>query len=224
MEELGIPGMVLMENAGRGVVDVLLRVDPSLAPDAPTKNGCGSGKATILCGKGNNGGDGVVIARHLEIRGIPVRVFFFAPPEELEGDALSNFKILAHTGVPWVDLSTCEDRIAAMDEQAGDSTWLIDALLGTGAQGRPREPLRTAIEWMNAAAARRLAVDLPSGLDSNTGQPAQPTLQADITCTMVAPKVGFQAAEARPLLGQVHVIPIGIPPQWLERVRSKLGG
>jgi NAD(P)H-hydrate epimerase len=215
-DKLGIPGLVLMENAGRGVVDVLLRTDPSLIQEHSLADRHNSGKVTILCGKGNNAGDGFVIARHLEIRGIPVRVLLLASPEELGGDARVNFEILAHTDVPLVDLSSCEDLATALDRQSGDSTWLVDALLGTGARGAPREPLRTAIEWMDGKAAKRLAVDLPSGLDCDTGQPANPTLRADITCTMVAPKIGFRAATAKPLLGQVHVVSIGIPPKWVQ--------
>ena len=222
-EELGLTGLVLMENAGRGVVDVLLRADPSLAPDHSLADRRGPGKVTILCGKGNNAGDGFVIARHLEIQGIPVQVFLLTPPAELGGDAQLNHEILTHAGLPQVDLSSRRDLAATLDHLAGDSRWLIDALLGTGARGAPREPLRAAIEWMNRAAARRLAVDLPSGLDCDTGQPAKPTLRADITCTMVAPKAGFQVAAAKPLLGQVHVVSIGIPSRWLDSLTPRFG-
>ena len=216
MEELGIPGLVLMENAGRGVVDRLLRIDPSLAPESPPGKRPGPVEVTIFCGKGNNAGDGFVIARHLEIRGVRARVLLLAPPSELRGDARTNYEILAHTDIPRVDLSSRHDLAVALTHLAGDSNWLIDALLGTGAQGAPREPLRTAIAWMNRATARRLAVDLPSGLDCDTGQPNEPTLRADVTCAMVAPKAGFQITEAKPWLGQVHVISIGIPPKRLK--------
>lgn len=214
-EKLGIPGLVLMENAGRGVVEVLLRVDPSLCLGHAAEKGTTPGKVTILCGKGNNAGDGFVIARHLEIRGIRAEVLLLTPAEKLAGDARVNFDILSHANVPMLDFSSCQDLAAALHRQAGDSRWLVDALLGTGARGAPRGPLGTAIDWMNRTDARRLAVDLPSGLDCDTGQPGTPTLRADITCTMVAPKAGFLATAARPLLGQVHVVSIGIPPKWL---------
>ena len=219
IDQLGMPGIVLMENAGRGVVDVLLRVDPSLTPEHSQTTGSHLGKVSIFCGKGNNAGDGSVIARHLDIRGIPVQVLLFAPPQELRGDAQLNFKILTHTDIPRVNLWSCKDLKAELEEHGHDSTWLVDALLGTGAQGAPREPYRTTIEWMNGRPARRLAVDLPSGLDCDTGQPAIPTLQADLTCTFVAPKIGFQAASARCLLGQVHVVSIGLPAKWLREQR-----
>jgi NAD(P)H-hydrate epimerase len=217
IDQLGMPGMVLMENAGRGVVDVLLRVDPTLNSKHSQTTGSHIGEVSIFCGKGNNAGDGFVIARHLEIRGIPVQVLLLAAPQELRGDARLNFEILTHTDIPRVNLWSCKDLKAALEKHVHDSTWLVDALLGTGAQGAPREPYRTTIEWMNGRPARRLAVDLPSGLDCDTGQPAAPTLHADLTCTFVAPKIGFQAASARSLLGQVHVVSIGLPDKWLRQ-------
>ena len=221
-ETLGIPGIVLMENAGRGVVDVLLDADPALVLDRTGADRDAPGRVAILCGKGNNAGDGFVIARHLDIRGVPVRVFLLASPAELVGDARVNYEILAQADLPLVDLSCCQDLAAALDRQAGAATWLVDALLGTGARGAPREPLGTAIEWMAGRAARRLAVDLPSGLDCDTGQPARPTVRADITCTFVAAKAGFRTATAKPLLGQVHVVSIGIPPKWLAGLGDSL--
>ena len=138
-EELGLPGLVLMENAGRGVVDVLLRADPSLASDHSPADRRGPGKVTILCGKGNNAGDGFVIARHLEIRGVPAQVLLLTPPAELDGDARLNHEILARAGLPQVDLSSRQDLATALAKLAGDSRWLIDALLGTGARGAPRD-------------------------------------------------------------------------------------
>ncbi len=203
-EELGIPSIVLMENAGRGVVDVLLSRDTT----------CRS--ALILCGKGNNGGDGFVIARHLVIRGISAKVAMLAPPSELVGDALTNYQILAKSHLPVVDLSQAGDLVNALNSDAFDADWLIDAMLGTGAQGDPREPYQTAIEWMNCQDLRRLAVDVPSGLECDTGQPSKTTVRADVTCTFVAPKVGFGNPAAHDFLGEVQVLGIGIPPQVNE--------
>ena len=98
-----------------------------------------------------------------------------------------------------------------MGEAAAGAAWIIDAMLGTGASGEPREPIATAIRWMNAQPARRLAVDIPSGLDCDTGVAASATVRADVTCTFVAMKRGFLAPAAKPYLGDVRVVHIGIP-------------
>ncbi|NOZ40157.1 MAG: NAD(P)H-hydrate epimerase [Planctomycetes bacterium] len=211
IERYGIPGMVLMENAGRGVVDVLLGVEPGIV-DEPARS------VMILCGKGNNAGDGFVIARHLDIRGVSVKVILLAAAVELRGDARTNYEILSHSQVPIVDLSGVGELAQRLDSEAVDAAWIVDAMLGTGARGEPREPLATAIRWMNAQPRKRLAVDLPSGLDCDTGQPAAITVRADITCTFVAVKQGFSADSAHDFLGELHVVSIGTPPSLLDEV------
>jgi len=211
IHEYGIPGMVLMENAGRGVVELLLDWDRTLVGEnAPA--------VAILCGKGNNAGDGFVIARHLEIHGARPRVILLCPPDELRGDARQNFEILSHTNVTIVDLSNAADLRTELESQAHDAAWLVDAMLGTGASGEPREPFRTAIQWMNRQPTSKLAIDVPSGLDCDTGQPAEHTVKADQTCTFVAAKAGFFAAEAGAYLGELHVVSIGIPPRLILEV------
>ena len=210
IHQYGIPGMVLMENAGRGVVDVLLKLDPALSES--------STNIVILCGKGNNAGDGFVIARHLAIRGASPKVLLFAPPTELQGDALQNYQILTHCDVPIVDLSSATNLENALNQESAGATWLVDALLGTGAQGEPRPPLPTVINWANNQNINRLAIDLPSGLDCDTGQPAIVCFQADHTCTFVTPKIGFTKPEAQLHLGQLHVCSIGIPIQLLTQI------
>jgi NAD(P)H-hydrate epimerase len=194
IRELGLTGLVLMENAGRGVVDVLLRRDTTCR------------RVLILCGKGNNGGDGFVIARHLLIRGIDCRVVLLVDPGELQGDALANFNILQS-----IDL-TIEDA-SQLQSAGADCDWIIDAMLGTGAVGEPREPYRSAIEWLNTQSAKVLAVDLPSGLDCDTGEPSAFTVKADVTCTFHAPKIGFANPTAQEFLGELHVVSIGIPTE-----------
>ena len=210
IERYGFSGLVLMENAGRGVVDVLLDVDPKLV-ESPMYS------VTILCGKGNNAGDGFVIARHLEIRGVRSQVILLAPPDELKGDALANFEILRHSEVPIRDFSK-HATFPGMSASADMQPWIVDAMLGTGAQGEPREPYATAIRWMNAQPCRRMAIDVPSGLDCDTGIPAEPTVRADHTCTFVAAKQGFLAQSADEYLGHLHVVSIGIPPSVIEQV------
>lgn len=200
IEEFGMNGLVLMENAGRGCVDVLCELGVT-------------GPVAILCGVGNNAGDGFVIARHLDLQNIPVRILLLADPQRLSGDAAANFGIVRKTDIPVHQLGESDDR--EMSELVFDAEWIIDALLGTGAKGDPRPPMDRAIECANATDARRLAVDLPSGLDCDTGEPGTPTFRADHTCTFVAQKVGFENRQAAPYLGKVHVVSIGVPRQLL---------
>jgi len=204
IEEYGISGLVLMENAGRGVTDVLCQLGIA-------------GPVVIACGKGNNAGDGFVVARHLDLRGYPVRVLLWADPAELQGDADANFRILEKTGVPIlrVEAGAAADRV---ERHLADAAWIVDALLGTGARGEPRPPLDTAIDRINAARAPKLAVDLPSGLDCDTGQAAQHTVVAAHTCTFVAPKPGFFVPGADHYTGQLHVLDIGAPRKLIEEM------
>ncbi len=205
-EEYGFSGLVLMENAGRGVADVL----------------CGLGLAgpvVVCCGKGNNAGDGFVLARHLDLRGHPVRVLLWAEPEELTGDAAANYRILAKTDVPIEVFGAAHDAGRLAKLLAG-AAWIVDALLGTGARGEPRPPLGAVIDQLNAAAARRLAIDLPSGLDCDTGQPAGHTIRAEATCTFAAAKAGFFAPGAAEYVGRLHVLDIGVPGKLIETARE----
>lgn len=208
VHDYGISSLVLMENAGRGVTDRITR------DHQPTPT-------VICCGKGNNGGDGFVIARHLHIRGWPVRVLTTVPDHEYTGDAAANLHILRHTNV----------TILAPDDSTAQSAWhdalagaacIVDALLGTGTTGDPRPPVDAAIHAINALPRangnRVIAVDLPSGLDAASGMPGHPTVVATETCTFVAPKSGFANPAARPHLGRVEVLDIGTPPQLLDEV------
>ncbi len=210
IEQYGIPGIVLMENAGRGVVDVLFELDSQLFGSDPAP-------VTILCGKGNNAGDGFVIARHLEIRGASAQVILLASPRELQGDALTNYNILRQANFPLHDVSQSSKPLG---EFASASGWILDAMLGTGAQGEPREPYSSAITWANAQASRRMAIDVPSGLDCNSGQPSTPTFRADHTCTFVTSKIGYNKPMAREYLGQLHVVSIGIPPRLIHEAAA----
>ena len=209
-EEYGIPSLILMENAGRGVADVLERLAIS-------------GPVVICCGKGNNAGDGFVVARHLDLRGYTVRVLLWADPSELSGDAGVNLQILGKTDVPIVFFGPQHERDGVALELAG-TAWIVDALLGTGARGEPRPPLDSVIDQLNAAAAPILAIDLPSGLDCDTGQAARHTIRAAHTCTFVAPKRGFDAPGAAAYTGQVHVLDIGAPRKLIREVLGKKEG
>lgn len=202
VEEYGMSSLVLMENAGRGLADTLGML------------GVG-GPVEICCYKGNNSGDGFVLARHLDVRHLVVRVALWCKPAELTGDAATNFEILAKTGVPIEVFGSLHDeqRLTAL---LSDADWIVDALLGTGAVGDPRPPLDAVIDQLNAHTAPILAVDLPSGLDCDTGVASRHTIRASHTCTFVAHKPGFLIAESKQYTGHVHVLDIGAPRRLVE--------
>jgi NAD(P)H-hydrate epimerase len=202
IQQYGLSGAVLMENAGRGCTDVLCQ------------EGIG-GSVVVCCGHGNNGGDGFVIARHLDLRGHRVRVLFWGQADQLEGEAAENFRVLQRSGISLVEAGR-EARGEWVAEQIGEADWIVDALLGTGARGNPRAPIDRVIAVLNDLPPRKFAVDLPSGLDCDTGQPGRPTVRAACTCTFVAPKLGFQNPDAQPFLGEVHVVDIGAPRRLVE--------
>jgi NAD(P)H-hydrate epimerase len=206
VEEFGMSGLVLMENAGRGVADVLCRLGVA-------------GPVLIACGRGNNAGDGFVIARHLDLRGHAVCVALWAEPDELAGDAAANFRILQKAGVP-IEIFGKRHDPSRLDTLLGRAAWIVDALLGTGAKGEPRAPFDAVIDRLNAAPAPKLAVDLPSGLDCDSGQPASHTIRAAVTCTFVAAKPGFFIMGAERYIGRLHVLDIGVPRALLQRVNT----
>jgi NAD(P)H-hydrate epimerase len=201
-ETLGLPGIVLMENAGRGAAELLIEL------------GIG-GPVTVVTGKGNNGGDGFVIARHLANHGYEVRVLLFADPHALTGDAATNYHVLRAARMSIRNCAAQSDPAQWRNDLASAS-WIVDALLGTGARGAVREPFVTVIEQVNTARVPILAVDLPSGLDCDTGEPLGPCVRAAHTATFVAPKRGFDAPGAAAFTGKVHVIDIGVPRSLLE--------
>lgn len=203
MTDYGLPGTVLMENAGRGAAERLL----ALAPH---------GGVVICCGRGNNGGDGFVIARHLDNRGIPVRVLLFGRPEELPSDAALHFRVISRAGLPIALYAgdRLDESALAVELQWGE--WIVDALFGTGLTGAVRPPWDRVIAAINASPARVLAVDIPSGLDCDSGRPLGPTVRADHTVTFVAAKKGFADPAARDWLGVLHVVDIGVPRRLLD--------
>jgi NAD(P)H-hydrate epimerase len=207
--DYGLPGVVLMENAGRGAAELLVELGIA-------------GRVVICAGKGNNGGDGFVIARHLENRGFETNVLLFCKPADLTGDAATNYRVLAAAEQPRLELGSAPDA-GELERQLSAADWIVDALLGTGTQGTIREPYLTAIAAINRAHKKVFAVDLPSGMDCDTGQPLGACVEADHTATFVARKAGFDAPGAERLTGEVHVIDIGVPRQLLNEI-SQSGG
>ena len=213
--DFALPGIVLMENAGRNAAHLLMalasldRVDPPL-------------RVAIACGRGNNGGDGFVIARHLENLGAKVRILLACDPTAYRGDAAVNHTVAARSGIPIMSLESA--AAGEWFEALEGADWIVDALLGTGASGAPRGAIAMAIEATNQArtsGARVLAVDLPSGLDCDTGLAVGACVRADITATFVARKVGFDAPGSSAYTGSVHVLDIGVPARLLADVGAE---
>ncbi|UUO08646.1 NAD(P)H-hydrate epimerase [Blastopirellula sp. J2-11] len=202
IEQFGVPGVVLMENAALGCVDIL----------AARSAQC----VRICCGKGNNGGDGLAMARHLELLGIPTQTLLFCPAGEITGDAAIQLNILQKSGLP-LEIIPANVTDEALDRLLLDADWIVDALLGTGIKGNPRAPMDRVIRAINRSKAQRMAVDLPSGLDCDAGTPGDPTVQATVTVTFVAPKIGFATETAKPYLGEVVTVGIGAPRQAIEQ-------
>jgi NAD(P)H-hydrate epimerase len=171
----------------------------------------------ICCGKGNNGGDGFVIARHLELQGLTVEVAICCDPSSLTGDARVNHEVLTAAGIPCWQLER-DGTVANLAARLTRAGWIVDALLGTGAQGAPREPLAGVIRAINAAGRPVMAVDLPSGLDANTGETPGECVRAQYTATFVAPKRGFAVPGVSAWTGTVQVIDIGIPRRLRDQV------
>jgi NAD(P)H-hydrate epimerase len=203
IEDYGVPGGVLMENAGRGAAELLLALGIQ-------------GRVVICCGKGNNGGDGFVIARHLDNHHIPVRVLLFGQSEVLTGDAAVNYRIIARAELPIVGYAGVSMDPQVLRRELEGVDWIVDALFGTGLSGPVRAPFDQVIAAINTSPARVLAVDIPSGLDCDSGEPLGPTVRAEHTATFVALKRGFLKPAAREWLGQVHVLSIGAPRCLLE--------
>ena len=220
IEEYGIPGIVLMENAARGVVDAVLLALEFLLEylrQEPEKI-----KISVVCGGGNNGGDGYAIARHLHNRRFQIKVYALSEPSKLVGDAAINRHIAEKMDFECVNvLDETQLKAAALEWQS--SKLIIDAILGTGFSGELRPHVAKAIKSINAASAVTrgpvvVSVDLPSGLDCDSGIPSNPTIRADWTVTFVAEKIGFDTPAAKEVLGHVEIAQIGAPIEIIDRV------
>jgi ADP-dependent NAD(P)H-hydrate dehydratase / NAD(P)H-hydrate epimerase len=202
IDDIGVPGVVLMESAGRGVVDVMAATMP-----LPFL------RVMVFCGPGNNGGDGFVIARHLANRGAHPTVALVGDRGKISGDARIHFDACEKSAVPIVDA-------AAADLRDGDA--VVDAIFGTGLS-RPVDAgaARDAIEKINRHRALVFAVDVPSGLDADKGV-IGPCVRADHTVTFAFAKLGLVGENAIGVVGRLHVADIGIPPFIAAGVQSRL--
>jgi len=209
IERFGIPSLVLMENAGRSCAEALLR-----------QGVCTSSPICICCGKGNNGGDGLVMARQLEQQGIPVEVLLFHPLDQFSPDATVNLKILQKSDIPLHELRIPDD-LSQLQKHLHRASWVVDALLGTGSAGPIRGIYEYIIPVINQCGRPVLAVDLPSGLDCDLGTETDCIIQATMTVTLVAPKPGFLTPTGRKHCGEITTGQIGLPRNLLLQVRRK---
>ncbi len=202
IEEIGIPGLQLMEAAGSGVAERLLADFPSAAARG----------VVILCGKGSNGGDGLVAGRRLSEAGVACRIFLLARGEQLVGDAAINLRAAREAGL-------------AVEEIPEESAWgelralllrrpiVVDALLGTGVRGGARGAVAQLIHLLNGSGASVVAIDLPSGVDADSVAREGPAVRAERTYTLCRPKVALLFPPAAEYAGAWCVIPIGIPDE-----------
>ena len=206
IEVAGVPGVVLMENAGRCVADEIEKFMAGVSAG-------GAGRVAVVAGAGNNGGDGYVIARHLNMRGTETVTFLVAPEAKIGGDARINLEILRRLGA---DVREAAGS-ATLAEQLQGFDLIVDAVGGTGIRGALRGDLATAVEAINAAGRSIpvVAVDIPTGLDCDTGRTDGPAVTAAMTVTFVARKKGFDAPGASGRTGEVRVADIGVPADRL---------
>ena len=203
--EYGIPSQLLMENAGRAVAQAALEFAAAELGKQPADL-----KAVICCGKGNNGGDGLAAARYLRQAGADVKVFILPPKETGYGElVVKNLEAAKAAGVP-VAMTRKEDQ-AALSAEFLSAHLLLDALLGVSAVGKPSGPVHRLIQLMNKSGRPIIAVDLPSGLNPDTGHHSGVFIMAKLTLTLGFAKTGLMAAHAQKNTGEIKVLPIGYP-------------
>jgi NAD(P)H-hydrate epimerase len=224
MDEFSMPSLLLMENAARGVSSIILE----------GLQGANSPTVLLVCGPGNNGGDGLAIARHLHNRGVSVGVVLAADAARYSGDALVNMNICRAMGLPLVQAHA--DPAKAMEQMLGllgDPQVIVDCLLGTGATAAAHGPIGALVELVNQQRTKGtsvISVDLPSGLDADTGAPCVdaatgapgPCVNADLTVALAGIKAGFMNASAQAYVGELVVVDIGAPEMLLERIGTPM--
>lgn len=205
INNIGIPGAVLMEQAGKSVAEICLSL----------LKGNASKKAIVLCGSGNNGGDGFVVARHLLHKKIDVKVVLLGALEKLQGDAKLNADV-------WQKL---DQKILFFENfpesEYGNADLLVDAMLGTGSRGGLRGAYAKAAMLVNQSPANVVAVDLPTGVDADSGEVDENAIKADVTVTFGAAKPGLLFSPGRECAGNLHVADIGFPPKAFASVHPK---
>lgn len=210
IDHYGLSGLILMENAGRGAAEYFSRFFAELFP----------GPVSIFCGKGNNGGDGYVIARHLENKGWKIRVVVLAPRQDISGDARTNLEIL-HRGGTDVSYAPDQESLAAILSGQTASRLIIDAIFGNGLSSDICGHLAEVIDWINASGLPVAAVDMPSGINADSGAVMGRSVRADCSATFAFPKVGQMLYPAVSFGGEVTTIDIGMPGKLMASAADR---
>jgi len=198
----GIPGIILMEQAGRAVAEEVLPVIKKL------KSARLRPRTAIFCGKGNNGGDGLVCARYLLSIGVDVRIYMLCVKNELKGDAFYNMLALNKRKVDIFEITGAQQFNRLKKSFRADI--IVDAIFGTGFRGRPGRVYENVIRLINSSAAYKIAIDVPSGLDATTGITEGAAVIADLTVTMGFPKTGFYRNSGPCCCGKIKAADIGL--------------
>ena len=215
IDSFGIPGFTLMETAGREAVTHMISHWGS----------CVGRLVWVLAGKGNNGGDGLVVARVLYSRGARVRVITLASEARSSPDTVRNLRLLQQLSERATDGRLSVEAFASMEQlgQGEKPDWIVDALLGTGLTRTLAEPIRSMVTWINAQALSTVALDVPTGIDSDTGRVHGVAVQAHLTVAMAATKVGLLINAGQHHAGHVEVVEIGIPDFLLQEAAQEPG-
>lgn len=209
-EKLGIPACALMESAGKSAAQIIHQKYPGIK------------SAVILCYKGNNGGDGAVVARYLNNYGIEVTVLLCTKLKDLKNGAKTNFEVLFASNIKVLENIKSKAKIKSIIKE---SDLIVDALLGIGLKGKIVSPLKDIIKLVNQSGKTIISLDIPSGLDADTGEALGIAVQADTTITFAYPKKGFFASNALNYIGKLEIADIGIPKEisshWIEKKLTK---
>jgi hydroxyethylthiazole kinase-like uncharacterized protein yjeF len=211
INEIGIPGIVLMENAGIGVVHAIEKNFPT--PEFK--------KVSIFVGKGNNGGDGLVVARYLMSMGYSVNTYLLSEQEKFSGDALTNLKIMEKLQLS-MEFILSEEQLDKHKDVIAQSDIIVDAIFGTGLSGAVRGFAGNVIEFLNSTNIPIVAIDLPSGLDADCGKVDGICIHADLTVTMALPKRGLLLFPGAKFVGKLEVADIGIPDRVIQGIPINL--
>src|SRR5215831_14098425 len=205
IEDVGIPSLVLMENAGRQVVAAIEAIHTDILER----------QVAVLCGRGNNGGDGFVVARTLLQRGVDVSVFLVGQISDVRGDARINLEILGRLGLTIVELADSQAWELHFSE-ISDCTLIVDAIFGTGLNQPLSGLLETVVADVNGSGIPVIAVDLPSGLSADSHEPIGDSIEAGMTVTLAAPKLALVLPPAETRAGDIVVADVGIPAHVIE--------
>lgn len=211
IENYGIPGIVLMENAALAFFNLLVKKYPRFMGK----------KAFIFCGKGNNGGDGFAIARHFSNAGREVEVILLTEPENIKGDAAINFKIIQKMGIPTRTV-TRKEELESLRSSLTEKDLIVDAIFGTGLTSAVKGFCKEVIDFINGLSNRVVAVDIPSGLNADTGSMEGSCVHADLTVTFALPKVAHVVTPASNYAGSLEVLPISIPEELIRKTKMNI--